>query len=94
MEEKIKIDTTGLTPEMAEQINKLCEQATQSAADLEATKKEYEKVKNELDKKNEDIVALKAANMALALTGGIKKQSTEEVLCDIFDLKGGNKDGK
>lgn len=89
MEEKIKIDTTGLTPEIAEQINKVCEQATQSAADLEAIKTEYAKVKAELDKKNEDIVALKAANMALALTGGTTKQSTEEVLCDIFDLKGG-----
>ena len=87
MAEKIKIDTTGLTPEMAEQINKVCEQATQLAADLEAAKTEYVKVKEELDKKNEDIVALKAANMALALTGGTRKQSTEEVLCDMFDLK-------
>jgi hypothetical protein len=91
MAEKIEIDTTGLSSEMAEQINKVCEQATQSAADLEATKAEYAKVKAELDKKNEDIVALKAANMALALTGGTKKQSTEEVLCDIFDLKKGGK---
>ena len=89
MTEKIEIDTTGLTPEMADQIEKVCEQARQSAADLEATKAEYVKVKAELDKKNDDIVALKAANMALALTGGTKKQSTEEVLCDIFDLKGG-----
>ena len=89
MAEKIEIDTTGLTPEMAEKINKLCEQATQSAADLEATKEEYAKIKEELDKKNDDIVALKAANMALAITGGTKKQSAEEVLCDIFDLKGG-----
>lgn len=94
MAEIIKIDTTGLTPEMAEQIDKLCEQATQSAADLKATRAEYDKVKAELDKKKEDIVALKAANMALALTGGTKKQSTEEVLCDIFDLKGGNKNDK
>lgn len=94
MAEKIEIDVSGLSTEMADKITKLVEQATQSAANLEATKIEYEKVKNELDKKNEDIVALKAANMALALTGGIKKQSTEEVLCDIFDLKGGNKDGK
>ena len=94
MAEKIKIDTTGLTPEMAEQINKLCEQATQTAADLEATKAEYAKIKEELDKKNDDIIALKSANMALALTGVTKKQSAEEVLCDIFDLKGGNKNGK
>ena len=91
MAEKIKIDTTGLTPEMAEQINKVCEKATQFAADLEATKEEYVKVKEELDKKKEDIVALKAANMALALTGGTRKQSTEEVLCDMFDLKKGGK---
>lgn len=91
MAEKIEIDTTGLTPEMAKQINEVCEKATQFAADLEATKAEYARVKTELDKKNDDIVALKAANMALALTGVTKKQSTEEVLCDIFELKGGNK---
>ena len=75
MPEDYNIDLTGLTPELADQIKKLTEDYKQTTANLSAVTENY-------NKKDE-------ANMALALTGGVKKQSAEEILSSMFDL-GGN----
>lgn len=90
MAEDYNIDITGLTPEIADQIKKLTDDYKQTTANLTAIKENYNKKDEELKKAKEDIIALKAANMTLALTGGVKKQSAEEILSNIFDL-GGNK---
>lgn len=88
MEEDYNIDLTGLTPELADQIKKLTEDYKQTTANLSAVTESYNKKDEELKKAKEDITALKAANMALALTGGVKKQSAEEILSNMFDLGG------
>lgn len=88
MAEDYNIDLTGLTPELAEQIKKLTEEYKQTTANLSAVTENYNKKDAELKKAKEDITALKAANMALALTGGVKKQSAEEILSSMFDLGG------
>ena len=88
MPEDYNIDLTGLTPELADQIKKLTEDYKQTTANLSAVKENYNKKDEELKKAKEDITALKAANMALALTGGVKKQSVEEILSNMFDLGG------
>ena len=88
MPEDYNIDTTGLTPELANKINKLTEDYQQLTANLSAVTESYNKKEDELKKAKEDITALKAANMALALTGGVKKQSAEEILSNMFDLGG------
>ena len=88
MPEDYNIDLTGLTPELADQIRKLTEDYNQTIANLSAVTENYNKKDEELKKAKEDITALKAANMALALTGGVKKQSAEEILSNMFDLGG------
>lgn len=88
MEEDYNIDITGLTPEIADQIKKLTDDYKQTTANLTAITENYNKKDEELKKAKEDIIALKAANMTLALTGGVKKQSAEEILSNIFDLGG------
>lgn len=88
MPEEYNIDLTGLTPELADQIRKLTEDYNQTTANLAAVTENYNKKDEELKKAKEDITALKAANMALALTGGVKKQSAEEILSNMFDLGG------
>lgn len=88
MPEEYNIDLTGLTPELADQIKKLTEDYKQTTANLSAVTENYNKKDEELKKAKEDITALKAANMALALTGGVKKQSAEEILSSMFDLGG------
>lgn len=88
MAEDYNIDITGLTPEIADQIKKLTDDYKQTTANLTAIKENYNKKDEELKKAKEDIIALKASNMALALTGGVKKQSVEEILSNIFDLGG------
>ena len=88
MQEDYNIDLTGLTPELANQIKKLTEDYKQTSANLSAVTENYNKKDEELKKAKEDITALKAANMALALTGGVKKQSAEEILSNMFDLGG------
>lgn len=88
MAEEYNIDITGLTPELADQIKKLTEDYKQTTANLSAVTENYNKKDDELKKAKEDITALKAANMALALTGGVKKQSAEEILSNMFDLGG------
>ena len=88
MPEDYNIDLTGLTPELAYQIKKLTEDYKQTTANLSAVTENYNKKDEELKKAKEDITALKAANMALALTGGVKKQSAEEILSNMFDLGG------
>lgn len=88
MAEEYNIDVTGLTPELADQIRKLNEDYKQTTANLSAITENYNKKDEELKKAKEDITALKAANMALALTGGVKKQSAEEILSNMFDLGG------
>lgn len=88
MPEDYNIDLTGLTPELADQIKKLTEDYEQTTANLSAMTENYNKKDEELKKAKEDITALKAANMALALTGGVKKQSAEEILSSMFDLGG------
>ena len=88
MPEEYNIDLTGLTPELADQIKKLNEDYKQTIANLSAVTENYNKKDEELKKAKEDITALKAANMALALTGGVKKQSAEEILSNMFDLGG------
>ena len=88
MAEDYNIDITGLTPELADQIKKLTEDYKQTTANLSAVTEKYNKKEEELKKAKEDITALKAANMALALTGGVKKQSAEEILSSMFDLGG------
>lgn len=88
MPEDYNIDITGLTPELADQIKKLTEDYKQKSANLSAVTEKYNKKDEELKKAKEDITALKAANMALALTGGVKKQSAEEILSNMFDLGG------
>lgn len=91
MPEDYNIDLTGLTPELADQIRKLTEDYNQTIANLSAVTENYNKKDEELKKAKEDITALKAANMALALTGGVKKQSAEEILSNMFDLGGKEK---
>ena len=86
--EEYNIDVTGLSPELADQIKKLTEDYRQTNANLSAVTENYNKKDEELKKAKEDITALKAANMALALTGGVKKQSAEEILSNMFDLGG------
>ena len=88
MPEEYNIDLTGLTPELADQIKKLIEEYNQTIANLSAVTENDNKKDEELKKAKEDITALKAANMALALTGGVKKQSAEEILSNMFDLGG------
>ena len=88
MAKEFNIDVTGLTPEIADQIKKLTEDYKQTTANLSAVTEKYNKKDEELKKTKEDITALKAANMALALTGGVKKQSVEEILSNMFDLGG------
>lgn len=88
MAEEYNIDVTGLTPEIADQIKKLTDDYKQTTANLSAITENYNKKDEELKKAKEDITALKAANMALALTGGVKKQSVEEILSSMFDLGG------
>lgn len=88
MSEEYNIDVTGLTPEIADQIKKLTDDYKQTTANLSAITENYNKKDEELKKAKEDITALKAANMALALTGGVKKQSVEEILSSMFDLGG------
>ena len=88
MPEEYNIDLTGLTPELADQIKKLNEDYKQTIANLSAVTENYNKKDEELKKAKEDITALKAANMTLALTGGVKKQSAEEILSNMFDLGG------
>lgn len=88
MAEEYNIDVTGLTPELADQIKKLTDDYKQTTANLSAITETYNKKEEELKKAKEDITALKAANMALALTGGVKKQSAEEILSNMFDLGG------
>ena len=88
MPEDYNIDITGLTPKLADQIKKLTEDYKQKSANLSAVTEKYNKKDEELKKAKEDITALKAANMALALTGGVKKQSAEEILSNMFDLGG------
>lgn len=88
MADEYNIDVTGLTPELADQIRKLNEDYKQTTANLSAITENYNKKDEELKKAKEDITALKAANMALALTGGVKKQSVEEILSNMFDLGG------
>ena len=88
MPEDYNIYLTGLTPELADQIRKLTEDYNQTIANLSAVTENYNKKDEELKKAKEDITALKAANMALALTGGVKKQSAEEILSNMFDLGG------
>ena len=88
MPKDYNIDLTGLTPELADQIKKLTEDYKQTTANLSAVTEKYNKKDEELKKAKEDITALKAANMALALTGGVKKQSAEEILSSMFDLGG------
>lgn len=88
MAKECNIDVTGLTPEIADQIKKLTEDYKQTTANLSAVTEKYNKKDEELKKAKEDITALKAANMALALTGGVKKQSAEEILSNMFDLGG------
>lgn len=88
MAEEYNIDVTGLTPELADQIKKLTEDYKKTTATLSAVTENYNKKDEELKKAKEDITALKAANMALALTGGVKKQSAEEILSNMFDLGG------
>ena len=86
--EEYNIDVTGLSPELADQIKKLTDEYNQTTANLSAITENYNKKDEELKKAKEDITALKAANMALALTGGVKKQSVEEILSNMFDLGG------
>ena len=88
MADDYNIDLSGLTPELADQIRKLNEDYKQTTANLSAITENYNKKDEELKKAKEDITALKAANMALALTGGVKKQSAEEILSSMFDLGG------
>lgn len=88
MAEDYNIDLTGLTPDLADRIKKLTEDYKQTTATLSAVTENYNKKDEELKKAKEDITALKAANMALALTGGVKKQSAEEILSNMFDLGG------
>lgn len=78
--------------ELTEKINNLTEEVKQANANVEALTNKYNEVKGELEQKKEELVTVKAANMALSLTSGRKEpQTTDEILADMFNLKGAKK---
>ena len=73
-------------------INELTEKVTQANANVQALTNKYNEVNGELEKKKEELVTVKAANMALSLTRGIDEpKSIDDILADMFDLKKGVK---
>lgn len=78
--------------ELTEKINSLTEEVKQANANVEALTNKYNEVKGELEQKKEELVTVKAANMALSLTGGGKEpQTTDDILAEMFNLKGAKK---
>lgn len=83
---------TPTVEELTAKINDLTEKVTQANANVQALTDKYNEVKGELEKKKEELVTVKAANMALSLTRGVDEpKSTDDILADMFGLKGGNK---
>lgn len=85
-EDELQLQIDTLSSEVA----RLTEENKQSSANIEALTTKYKEVESELEKKKEEITALKATNMALALTGQIKQSSTEDLLADVFCKKRGD----
>lgn len=73
-----KIDT--LTAELA----KLKDEKSQADANINALTTKYKEMEKELASKKEEVVTLKAANMALALTGKNEVKTSEDILADLF----------
>ena len=82
---------TQTIEELTEKINELTTQVTQANANVEALTNKYNEVKGELEQKKEELVTVKAANMALSLTNGREEKTTDDILADIFGLKGAKK---